>query len=637
MPLDPNLVKIIKRCQQSPAFFLDTFAKVKHPKLGILPFKLFHYQKRCLKDFLRHRFTIFKKTRQCGISTLTGGFALWYAMFFNNKTILIVSKRDSDAMEFVNRNIKFVYDNLPEWMQKLWPAVVRNEHSIGFANGSVVKSLTSSPETLRSNASSLNIIDEAAFFQHMDTMWAAGWPTLQHGGSVIVISTTNGIGNWYWKTWTDALAKENDFHPIMVDWWDMDWKLEYKDELSGTVTTIAPCAGIRPCEDTHEKEKYGPYWSPWLEAQYRALASKGDDSRFRQEVLAEFMGIGRTVLNREALNFVNGCLKHEYKTISRVDYVNPMSGDRDVLDFQDNFWIWEPPYRGNPEAEDPAERAPHNYVIGADTASGEANDYCALQVFDMVTFSQVAELRVKTLPKIFARMVDYIGRWYNQALVVCERNGIGQAVTQELDLDIVYPNLYRQRRKRADLKFKQGYIGFQTTHQSKHILIKYLVDNIGVDGFQVRSSRLLKEFQIFVHLDGGKYGCEPGPGNTDDLVMATCLAFAGMVDANLIANRTLVPLHNVGGGLPYSEAEIENRTNELIAKGGKFLLTPVVRNSGMPTGKESKTSEVKRFMEQLGGVPLQPDGKAPIPAPLAPLSQQMVHAKKHELRFKGRR
>jgi len=103
-------------------------------------------------------------------------------------------------------------------MQDIWEPVKKNEHEIVFPNGSRIKSLTSNVNVLRSNASSLNIIDEAAFIQGMDAMWASGWPTLQHGGSVIVISTTNGVGGWYWSTMTAAEAGTNQFNPIVVNW-----------------------------------------------------------------------------------------------------------------------------------------------------------------------------------------------------------------------------------------------------------------------------------------------------------------------------------------------------------------------------------------------------------------------------------
>lgn len=619
--MDPLILQIIRKCQKSPAFFIDNFCRVKHPKLGTLPFKLFSYQKRCLTDFVNHKYNIFRKCRQCGASTLTGSFALWYAMFFNNKTVLIVSKRDDDAKEYLNRNVKFPYHNLPDWMKKLWKPETINEHTIAFSNGSVIRSLTSSPDTLRSNASSLNIIDEAAFIEKMEDMWAGGWSTLQHGGSVIVISTPKGVGNWYWKTWADAVDKTNDFNPIIINWWDMDWQLKYKDELSGVETVIAPTKDLKLVEHPREIEKYGPgpdgktYWSPWLEGEYRNLATKGDDGKFRQEVLAEFIGSGATVLSRQALQVVNQMNSGNYTTIDKVDYANPSVNEHMVLDFQDQLWVWEKPYtkqdadqaisNAKKKGIDPRSLPyeivnPHTYVIGADPSSGEADDYCAVQVLDITTLRQVAELRIKALPKTFAKMVDYIGRMYNIAHVVCERNGIGQAVTQELDKDLMYPNLYRHSKTTATLKVKYNQIGFPTTSSTKPTLIKYLLDHVGEEGYHIPSTRLYHEFCIFIHLGNGRYGNEPGTGNTDDLTMAFCLALAGIQSALMRSGNILIPLHNIdvgSGGSNIAGSGVDKPK-------GKGVISPIGITSEMYTNKASQGDELAKFITQIGGIPL---------------------------------
>ena len=285
--------EVIKRSQQSVSWFLSNFGRLKHPSAGVLPFHPFSYQKHAIKCFRQHR--------QSGISKISGAFATWFAMFNPHKTVLIVSRRNEDAMGFLRDHVVFLYEHLPPWMKEVWKPVKQNEHEIIFPNGSRIQSLTSHPEVLRGNAASLNIIDEAAFIQGMDTMWAAGWPTLQHGGNVIVISTTNGIGNWYWSTWTDAEAGVNGFNPILVNWWDMDWVIEYKDPLSLQWKRIAPRDGIRKSADKFEIGKYGPYYSPWLEEQYNALQDQGDSWKFDQEILASFVGSGNTVLSKEVL------------------------------------------------------------------------------------------------------------------------------------------------------------------------------------------------------------------------------------------------------------------------------------------------------------------------------------------------
>lgn len=591
MAIDPVTAKLIKRCQKSPAFFLDNFAKIQHPKLGVIPFKLFKYQQKCLSDFLSNRFTIFKKVRQCGISTISGGFALWYAMFFNNKNILIVSKRDDDAMDFLRRNVKVIHDNLPDWMKDLWPRVVDNEHEILFPNGSRIKSLTSSKETLRSQAASLNIIDEAAFIPDMDDMWAAGLPSIQHGGTVIVISTVKGVGNWYWQTWTDAEANQNDFHPIVIDWWDMDWKLEFGDELSGRTISIDPTRGKRECLTKEDKDKYGPYWSPWLEEQYRNLTQKGDSTKFRQEILCAFVGTGDSVLNREALQAITESVDKNYKTIDKVDYVNPYSENRDVLEFQDRLWIWNTPEAG------------HIYTMGVDTSSGDASDYSTIEVFDINEQEQVAELQIKVLPRVFAKMVDYVGRWYNNAFAVVERSGIGVAICQELSENLGYQNLYRKAKKNAYNKdIKYGDVGFATTTTSKPLLNKSLTDNIGQDGWTIKSMRLQREFLIYVHLKGGRTGAEPGKGNNDDLVIAASLCFIGANQAATNDVTPLIPLRNMDLGPTLRDPGGSDHTLQNIANTNNIMLpVQIIDNSSQPL---SIMQELSKFTSQLGSMPM---------------------------------
>ena len=137
--------KVIQRCQQSVTWFLRTFGKLKHPSAGILPFNPFSYQREALKNFRQHRLNIFRKCRQSGISKISGAFAIWFAMFNPNKTILIVSRRNEDAMSFLRDHVVFVFEHLPQWMQEVWRPIKQNEHEIVFPNGSSIRSLVEEP------------------------------------------------------------------------------------------------------------------------------------------------------------------------------------------------------------------------------------------------------------------------------------------------------------------------------------------------------------------------------------------------------------------------------------------------------------------------------------------------------------
>jgi phage FluMu gp28-like protein len=55
-------------------------------------------------------------------------------------------------------------------------------------------------------------IDEAAYIKNMDEEWRALHPVLSCGGRCYVLSTVNGVGNWFEKTYHGAVKKENAFH-----------------------------------------------------------------------------------------------------------------------------------------------------------------------------------------------------------------------------------------------------------------------------------------------------------------------------------------------------------------------------------------------------------------------------------------
>lgn len=641
--IDDKLKQVIKRCQASPSFFLDNFGRIQHPKKGITKFNLFSYQKKCLANFRQNRLTIFKKTRQSGISTITGAYALWKAMFTPQQTILIVSKRDLDAMDFLRKNVVTIYEHLPDWMHDLWPKTISNAHEIGFPNGSKITSLTSSRDTLRSHSASLNIIDEAAFIEGMDEMWAAGAPAIMHGGSLICISTVKGIGNWYWQTWSDAENHNNDFVPIKIDWWDMDWRLEFTDD-DGSNKLIAPTDGIRECKTKDEIEKYGPYWSPWLEGQFRLLTEKGDSRKFRQEILCEFLGTGDTILSTPALKQVGATVEKtgrdgpKFQTVGPVPYANPMTDERATIDFNEHLWIWREPFRGVPEDKEKGipEQQPHQYVVGVDPASGASNDYSAVEVFDVTEGEQVAELQIKAEPRMFAYMADFIGRWYNNAFMVVERTGLGVTVCQDLDTVLMYQNLYRKPKKNLFTKSsKYGDVGFTTSNTSKALLIKTLIDFVGTiseegepTGMVIRSQRLYKELLIFVHLKGSKVGAEHGPGNHDDLVMATALALIGTSQAAAMGSGMLMPVRAVDfkPELHNSDAMFKH-LQKISNDNGYNTMFPVFQTTDQVDGPMTISQELDKFTRQLGARPVNPN-----------VVQPVVNPKKHIITYhKNRR
>lgn len=620
MPLTKKQkIIILRKCKKSFTYFCENFCKVKHPSAGIIPFKLFKYQKKSINIFKSNDRVIYRKCRQSGISTLTGAYALWIAMFHSTQKVLIVSKRDEDAIGYLNKNIKFVYEYLPTWMheafgdprdagsRKFKPLVAYNEHTIGFFNGSEIKSLTSSKDTLRSNSASLVIIDEAAFIPEMEAMWAAGQPTLIHGGSVIVISTCNGKGNWYHHTWEDAIAGANEFIPIEIPWWHMDWVLEYADKLSGKIKRIAPCDGLEKCTEKDDIIKFGEYKSPWLIRQYNELQQRNEPWKFRQEILMEFIGVGNTVLSQDAIYRLESQIDNTYKVRSKpVLYNNPHANIENLLlDFQGQLYIWALPVLKTPDIVknnriikpgDPG----HKYVLGADTSSGEANDYSSIVIIDITAREQVAELKIKCETHEFSKMIDFLGRLYNNALVVPESTGIGKPICQDLRSIYFYPNLFRRRLPNGKRDKK---IGFPTSGSNKSEIVKALTDNMGVeDGIIFKSPRILKEANTFVHLGSGKVGNQPGTDNNDDLMISSGLACLGIIDAMQVS-EDLIPVSSKNIDLQLDD-KLEVTMDDMIKKGGSNLLYPILTSNEESDSAMTLEQELNRFITQIGGVPM---------------------------------
>jgi hypothetical protein len=102
---------------------------------------------------------------------------------------------------------------------------------------------------------------------------------------------------------------------------------------------------------------------------------------------------------------------------------------------------WEGPY-----AEYSEPRPDAMYVIGVDPAGHAARDHAAFQVFEVWDgcWEQVAVYAEHTEPLEFTKVLTDTALRYNRALIVCESNGVGQAVLKLLEND-AYPNVYQKK------------------------------------------------------------------------------------------------------------------------------------------------------------------------------------------------
>jgi len=208
-----------KKCAQDPVYFMRKYCYIQHPKKGKMLFDLYPFQEQCLYDFRDHDRNIILKSRQLGISTLSAGYTLWLMIFHEDKNCLTIATRQEVARNLVTK-VRVMYDNLPNWLKVNAQSTEDNKLSLRLTNGSQVKASSTSPSAGRSEAVSLLIIDEAAFIDTntIEELWGGLQQTLATGGKCIMLSTPNGMGNFFHRMWQRAEEGSNNFNTIKLHW-----------------------------------------------------------------------------------------------------------------------------------------------------------------------------------------------------------------------------------------------------------------------------------------------------------------------------------------------------------------------------------------------------------------------------------
>jgi len=241
-----QIKEVIKKqyiqCAQDPAYFMKKYCMIQHPIRGKIPFELYPFQEKTVKEFHQERFNVILKARQLGISTLTAGYALWLMTFHQDKNVLVIATKQEVAKNLVTK-VRVMHANLPSWLKQR--CVEDNKLNLRYMNGSQIKAVSSGPEAARSEALSLLILDEAAFIDKIDEIWTASQQTLTTGGSCIALSTPNGVGNWFHRTWVEAEDATGMFNPIKLHWTvhpdrDESWRKE-QDTLLGPSNAAQEC------------------------------------------------------------------------------------------------------------------------------------------------------------------------------------------------------------------------------------------------------------------------------------------------------------------------------------------------------------------------------------------------------------
>jgi hypothetical protein len=215
-----------------PIYFLKKFVYIQTSE-GRMLFTPYVFQEKLLYLLNKHDRTLILKSRQLGITTLTAAYALWLMIFKKDQSILALAPTQEKARNIVDK-VRFAYSNLPSWIKV--QAVEDNKLSLVLANGSKIKAASGASESARGYTANVLVLDEAAFIENAEELWGSAQQTLATGGRAIVLSTPNGVGQWFHKEWVGAETEDNNFIPVRLPWnvhpdRDIKWRDNQDKEL----------------------------------------------------------------------------------------------------------------------------------------------------------------------------------------------------------------------------------------------------------------------------------------------------------------------------------------------------------------------------------------------------------------------
>ncbi|MEM2675756.1 MAG: terminase large subunit [Candidatus Bathyarchaeia archaeon] len=438
---------------------------------------IWDWQKDLLLEIDRNDRLVILKARQLGVTWLACMYALWTLFTKPNATVLVMSTTQREATGIIER-VEFIYENLPDIIRLANP--ITKPHSrteIGFLNGSNIIALPSTEKSGRSYTSTLTILDEFAFHEYAEKNWAAITAATEKG-KLIVISTANGINNFFYKLYSEAKEGKNNFKAIFLPY------------------TLHP-----------DRTEY------WYEQQAQILPL--------HQLMQEY-----PMTDVEAFT-------HTGSHFFEIDWIRQYT-PKQWLPFEQVQYMFRrtPPYLWSSIKIFKTPIVGHAYSIGVDPTGALSSraDNAAVVIIDAATGEQVAEFAQTVSIDDLAPLICDLYDFY-KGIVVCERNGVGGELNKRLwamGLNLwngQYLATVGTVAKKRESRLENA-IGLYVNHSVKAVLFERLSAAIAKKDIGIASDALLQEL---ANLEITESGLPKARQGTDDRVMALAYAWLGVL------------------------------------------------------------------------------------------------------------
>jgi hypothetical protein len=507
--------------EKDPRLYFKENLRVQDEHGKIVPLVPNPHQDIILKEIQRQRGLgipvriIILKPRKTGSSTI-GAAEIYHSVRFRPADAKIIA-HDIDTTQYLFRICDRFYKQSPT--EEQFATEASNRRELIFKQGGSITIATAGTKTAGRGSTPLYLLcSEAAYYENakevMNSMLNAVPDTPE--SCVIVESTANGMGGYFFEMWDMAKKGQSAFVPIFLSWKDFP-------KYSMPVPDSARFEQSLTQKEKQLRAKYRLsleqlYWRRWV----INTKLKGDEDLFSQEFplddITAFLTSGRPRFDREAImswpieDPVRGYLEY------RDTY-----GDKQIV-FVPNkegwLHVWKRPQPGR------------DYLAGADVAEGieiadapadDRYDYSCSDIFDRHTGEQVAQIHGHFEPDEFGRQLNMLGRWYNTAFIGVERNSNGLTVINELEHQ-KYPGhrIYARTYTPDGGRFSTPQKGWLTTPVTRPTMINHLAQSIRERALIMHSRETQLECLQFIIKPNGRP--EAQTGSKDDRVFSLSIA-----------------------------------------------------------------------------------------------------------------
>ena len=523
------------KIQNDTPWYMENFLKIRDKKSRLIPFKCNEAQlefQRIIDENTRlgkpHRYIILK-ARQLGFSTFTEGKIFHDTVTRENTNSLIIAHEDKATQNLFQMS-KLFYEELPASLKPM--KKYSNEKALVFENpttdayekqqnpglrSKITCATAGTSDTARSGTYHNVHVSEIAFFPNaQNTMTALLQCVPDEPNTFVVLeSTANGIGGYFYDMWNDAVEGKNDFTPLFFPWFtDSSYTAPFeneskKDEFIKEINAMV--------QDSSGKMVHTEEWflmnefDLTLEQLYwrkKTIANKcgGDLEMFHQEYPATpqeaFIASGRPRFDVKVLReYDMNCTEPEH-----IGYLE--NKDRRITYHEEDnglLQIWQMP------------SANKFYTIGADVAEGlETGDYSVAVVMDE-NLNVVAKYRGHIDPDLYGIELVKLGWFYNEAYIAVENNNHGLTTLKSILRQEYYNVFYTKSYDRVnDVVSKK--LGWSTTRKTKPYMIDKLAEYIRERFIGIKDKEIIMECYSYVIDEKGITNAQEG--KHDDCVMA---------------------------------------------------------------------------------------------------------------------